>query len=47
MERDVGVEGTWGGVTRDRGSSSGSRRGARSLELPPGPAPKPRVFGAE
>lgn len=46
MERDVGVEGTWGGVTRDRGSSSGSR-GARSLELPPGPAPKPRVFGAE
>lgn len=47
MERDVGVRGTWDGVTRDRGSSSGSCRGARSSQLPPGPAPKPRVFGAE
>lgn len=47
MGGDVGVQGTWDGVTRGRGSSSGSHRGAGSLQLPPGPAPKPCVFGAE
>lgn len=43
----MGVQGTWDGVTRGRGSSSGSRHGVGSLQLPPGPALKPRVFGAE
>lgn len=47
MRRGVGVQGTWDGVARGRGLSSGSRCGAGSLQLPPGPAPKPRVFGAE
>ena len=42
-----GVGGTRDGVSRSRGSSSGSRPGPGSLQLPPGPAPKPCVFGAE
>lgn len=33
MGRDVGVQWTWDGVTRGRGSSSGSCRGACSCHL--------------
>lgn len=46
MGRDVGVPGTWDGVTR-AGDPALAVCGAGSLQLPPGPAPKPCVFGAE